>query len=461
MRQQCIRLKLLFVSMCVLTGTACTNLLHRVGEDDKSDNTPTEATETTDQGVEFFDGSFQDAIAQATQDEKLVFVFVYTQERGASIVMQESVFPLQEVGEYINERFISFKLDIAERSQHGAVIASRFEELIPPMYLIFDADGNEIGRARGGTTADQFMLMIGRALGESASTIDEMQTQYDSGDRSPAFIQQYLMDAIVELGLLKFDSEDTAQIYFEEASKYRQIAREYFASRSYSELINETDSHLILYYWDGMPRGDDLVEFIIEHYDEFIRVSSEPALAQFTLYATLVAVGLAASAADDHYLKYVDALRDSPLTAAVEYERKRFPDSRLLPKRVKEYFEPVYLGAKQDWDGLYDFYKKKLEESGDYILGTDFTWTMMQLSRSDNKKHHDLAFELGRRGFEQNKKDSHTAGMYVLGLVMLEKRNKARSIAEEFRMGLSDSEVDQENLKIFNEMTTTLLDESD
>ena len=85
----------------------------------------------------------------------------------------------------------------------------------------------------------------------------------------------------------------------------------------------------------------------------------------------------------------------------------------------------------------------------------------MQLSRSDNKKHHDLAFELGRRGFEQNKKDSHTAGMYVLGLVMLEKRNKARSIAEEFRMGLSDSEVDQENLKIFNEMTTTLLDESD
>lgn len=84
----------------------------------------------------------------------------------------------------------------------------------------------------------------------------------------------------------------------------------------------------------------------------------------------------------------------------------------------------------------------------------------MQLSRSDNKKHHDLAIKLGQRGFEKNKNDPYNAANYIRGLVMLEKMDEARSIEEEYRSGLSDSEVDKENLKIFNELTTTLFDVS-
>ncbi|MXW54793.1 MAG: DUF255 domain-containing protein, partial [Gammaproteobacteria bacterium] len=50
--------------------------------------------------MKFFKGTFEAALVQAEQEQKKVFVDVYTTWCGPCIVMQETVFPQPEVGEY-------------------------------------------------------------------------------------------------------------------------------------------------------------------------------------------------------------------------------------------------------------------------------------------------------------------------------------------------------------------------
>ncbi|MCY3541881.1 MAG: hypothetical protein OXH31_08270 [Gammaproteobacteria bacterium] len=451
---------LLAISSLILI--ACVNLQGEQ-EENEPDSSLTDTPITTNQGVEFFQGSFQGALAYAAQTEKLVFVYAYDNSgRGANIVMEDAVFPLPNIGEYINERFVSVKFDLNDEELNGSAIATRYKFSIPPTFLILDTEGREVGRAqdRYGALPNQFLSMISRLLGESSSTIDEMQAKYDSGERSPEFVQEFLMQAIIERALLNVDSEEDAQIWFEESAKYRHISKGYFASKSHSELINEIDAHLVMYYWDGMPRGDELVEFVMDHFEKFLAVSSVSSLAQFTLFATWSAAGAAAQAGDENYSDYIAALEDYPLHKAVEYERHRLPSSNFLPDRMNEDFKPIFLAGKQDWDGYYDLYKKKLEEGADDTLGREFLWAMIQLSRSDNAIHHELAIELGQRGFEKDKNDPYNTATYIQYLVILKKPDEARRVAEEYRSRLSDSEADEENLMIFNESTEMFLNES-
>ena len=416
---------------------------------------------TENEGMELFHGSFEEALALAEEQDKLVFVDVYTMWCGPCVVMQETVFPEAEVGEYFNSRFVSLKLDMENEDQNGPELGARYKVGVLPTYLILDTEGNEIGRATGGASPSQFISMISRALGESTSTFDAMQARYDEGERSQEFIQQYLMDAIVELSLREVDNQDKASMlaHYEESTKYKTIADEYFASRPYSELINATDARLVMHFHERSDRGEEIVEFVIEHYDEFLAVTSESAMAQFALNTTLGAVADAARAGDEKFSDYIDALETEPLNRAVAHERARYPDSSLLPERLKYSWKADYLIAREDWDGVAELYKSRLEKSGDKTTAGNYKWAARRLIQSDDPTHRETALGYAQRAYEMDKSDWDNAIVYVSALVTHDKLEKAREVAKEYRSGLSDSAVDQENLEIFNDVASSLLQE--
>lgn len=425
------------------------------------DNAPIETSPTTGQGMEFFHGSFEEALASAEQLEKLVFVDVYTMWCGPCIVMQETVFPIPEVGDYFNERFVNLKLDMEDEEQNGPEIGTRYKIGVVPTYLILDSEGNEMGRASGGASASQFIEMISRVLGDSLSTFEEMQATYDAGERSTEFLQQFLMDAIVELAFREIDNQDidSVRAYFEEGEKYKKIAVEYFASRPFEDLINETDARLVMHFHERTSRGDELVEFVLEHYEEFLAVSSESAMAQFTLNTTLGAVADAARAGDEEFTTYIEALDTHPLSRAVEHERNRYPDSRLLPERMRYSWETDFLMAKGDWDGLFEVYKKRFEKWGENATASHYEWASRELLQSDNPKHHKAAAEYGSQAYELDGKDPYIAVGYISALMAIEKSVEAQQVAEEYRSGLSDSEVDKSSLETFNRITSSMFEE--
>jgi len=453
------RLGFLLVLLAIPLWTACSN-----NDEDSSLDTSVDSDEDTNQGMEFFEGSYEEALALAEQENKLVFVDVWTTWCGPCIVMQETVFPLPEVGDYFNSRFVNYELDAEDEDQNGPEISAQFEINIVPTYLILDGTGNELGRATGSGTPDQFIAMIGRILGEVESEFDDMRARYIAGERSPEFIQQYLMDAIVEKALkTNTDSQDlsTSDEPIPEADNYSQIANEYFSSRPHSELINATDARLIMHYRFSEPRGEELVEFVIENYDAFLAVSSDSAMTQFVLDATLGAVATAARAGDEKFLNYVEALDVNPLKKAVDYERNRNPNSRLLPERIKYSWEADFLIATEDWDGVHELYKGRLEKRGDAATANNYKWAARNLIQSPNPDHQEVALSWAERSYELDSTDLWVVLDYIDALAVVEQYDKARTIAKEFRSSLTESADDQKNLEVLDNWTSFLYDEAE
>lgn len=446
-------------SLMVPLWTACSN-----NNEDAGLNTSVGEELDIYEGMEFFEGSYEDALALAAQENKMVFVDVWTTWCGPCIVMQETVFPLPEVGEYFNARFVNYKLDAENEDQNGPEISARFEIELLPTYLILDSEGNELSRATGGCAPDQFIAMVGRMLGEVESEFDEMRARYIAGERSTEFIQQYLMDAIVEKALRhNADTEDVTREdeSNSEADDYTQIANDYFASRPHSELINETDARLIMHFRFSRPRGDELVEFVIENYDKFLAVSSDSAISQFVLDATLGAVADAARAGDEQFLEYIAALDSDPLKKAVDYERIRDPQSRLLPERIKYSWEADFLIAREDWDGVHELYKGRFEKWGDNATAGNYKWAGRRLIQSNNPSHQKEAVGYARTAYEIDNTDIWSVVFYIEALVTVENSDEARKVAQEYRSGLTDSAVDKQNLEMLNDWTSALFGESD
>lgn len=445
---------------CVFTfpiWTACSNPQIATSEATATKH-DSEVMESSN-GIKFYDGLLEDALAQAEQEDKLVFIDVYTMWCGPCIVMQETVFRLPEVGDYFNSRFINLKLDMENEEQNGPEIGTRFSVGVVPTYLILDTDGSELGRALGGASSSQFIAMISRILGESTSSFEEMQARYESGERSSEFVQQYLMDAIVELAFREIDNKDSDSVraFFDEGAKYKVIAEEYFSSRPFSELINETDANLVFHFLERSRRGEELVEFVLQHYEEFLAVSSESAMAQFTLNTTLGGVANAARAGDEIFVEYIEALESYPLKKAVDHERNRYPESNLLPERMKYSWEVDFLMAKEDWDGVYKMYQQRFESWGENATAAHYQWASRNLLQSENSVHREKAVEYARNAFELDNKDPYVAVSYVSALTTVENQELAHQVADKYRAGLSDSEQDQSNLERFNDATSSML----
>lgn len=417
----------------------------------------------SNQGIEFFDGSLVEALALAKSEDKLVFVDVYAPWCGPCIVMQETVFPLPELGDYFNTKFVSIKYDGGNAtagqviSKHAGPIKIFFDQ----NYLVLDSDGNELGRVVGGAPPRQFISIVSRMLGNSTSTFDAMEARYESGDRSPDFVQEYLLDSIVELAFRDFDHIRASNIdaFRNEWDKYKKRADAYFASRPYSKLINATDIQLVMFFHEKSPRGVGIVEFVIQHYDEFLGVSSESAMVQFTLGATWEGVKKSAREGDERFFEFIGSLGTSPLQRAVAYERNRDPNSRLLPERMRYSWETQFHYKRKDWQALFDIYESRIQEQGDSAKASLYAAAANALSQSDDPIHRHRSLEYGRRAYELDIQSPVGAQVYVSMLVTVEKFEEAKRVAKEYRAQLTNAPDDQRKLAQFNRVVSRLLDE--
>ncbi|MCY3884212.1 MAG: thioredoxin family protein [Gammaproteobacteria bacterium] len=444
------------VLLCALLLVGCSNGIER---STAVADQPTNSVEPEAEGMRFFKGSFEAALAQAELEQKKVFVDVYTTWCGPCIVMQETIFPLPEVGEYFNERFVNFKFDAENEDENGPELAARYDIGVYPTYLILESDGTEISRANSSMSGPQFVTLVGRMLGEVSGNFEEMVERYEAGERSEEFVQQFLMDAIVEFSLSDVPSDDATAMmeYYERGDKFKKIASEYFETKQFHTLTNAVDAQLVLHYKDKTPRGDDLVEFVLENYGDFLAVSSPSAMSQFALNATWYAALDEAQDGNESYLSFIEDLEADPLSQAAEYERSRDPKSRVLPEAMKERVKMIYLETIEDWDSIYIAYQDQLANTGDPASAQAFASAARLLSRSNNPEHQTAAIEYGRQGFELDTKDPFVASNYISALVAADLRSDAEEVVETYRSGLTDSAADQDKLDLFDRITVWAL----
>ncbi len=136
------------------------------------------------QGVEFFGGTLDEALAKAKSENKRVFMDFYTDWCGPCKAVAKFVFPEAEAGDYFNARFVSMKVD-AEKGQ-GPELAKEFNVSVFPTFIVLDADRTVAAQWSGGSsnpTPAKFIekLETELAAGPEGSESERMMRQMMGG----------------------------------------------------------------------------------------------------------------------------------------------------------------------------------------------------------------------------------------------------------------------------------------
>lgn len=107
------------------------------------------------QGIKFFEGTWEQALAQAKKENKPLFVDAYTVWCGPCKYMSNNVFPVDSVGKFYNENFINVKYDMEKGD--GPTFATNYRVTAYPTLLYLNPEGKVLHRIMGGRQPSDFI----------------------------------------------------------------------------------------------------------------------------------------------------------------------------------------------------------------------------------------------------------------------------------------------------------------
>lgn len=141
------------------------------------------------QGIEFFEGTWEEALALAAKEEKLLFVDAYAEWCGPCKRMARNVFTQDEVGDYYNKNFINLKVDM-EKAENRDFSSQYPAAAFPTLYYI-DFTGEVVQVIKGAQSVEMFISIGKKALTKMDRT-DFYAKEYDSGNRDPKLVYSYV-----------------------------------------------------------------------------------------------------------------------------------------------------------------------------------------------------------------------------------------------------------------------------
>lgn len=159
------------------------------------------------QGVNFEHITFDEALAKAKAENKLVFMDCYTSWCGPCKYMAETIFPQEKAGEFFNPKFISVKFDM-EKGE-GPELAKKFGVKAYPTFFIIRPDGSVQHTIVGGGDLEGFIGRVERGLNEKTS-LDYLNKVYEKGKMNKKQLMNYsiaLQDAYDEAKSEKINKE--------------------------------------------------------------------------------------------------------------------------------------------------------------------------------------------------------------------------------------------------------------
>lgn len=110
-----------------------------------------------------FETKSTDAVREmAVRAGKLVFIDLYATWCPPCRMMEQQVFSRKDVGEFMERHFVAAKYDTDKTT--GKELLRKYGQGAIPLYLVFDTDGELLGRIQGAAAADRFMAELQRII---------------------------------------------------------------------------------------------------------------------------------------------------------------------------------------------------------------------------------------------------------------------------------------------------------
>ncbi|MFS4455671.1 thioredoxin family protein [Maribacter sp. 2304DJ31-5] len=313
------------------------------------------------QGIQFFKGTFDEAIAKAKEENKLVFVDFYTTWCGPCKMMSKRVFPQKIVGDYFNEKFVSIKID-AEKGE-GIALADTYKVEAYPTLVYINSDKTEKDRFGSATSSGQELVDFSKqVLGEGIDFLAFFENYEKNGNRDLNYVREIIRKGAVYAQGRK-DVKEQGRWF----SRVYEIAMWYFIAKDPKEMINTEDFKLIAQYLEGPNNGNPTVEYVYDNYDAFKKVAPLEDLSLFVQRTNNQSINESAAKGDLVFRTYVDATKGR-LRQAYE-DGKQFDEESAkedIHTTMKYIGEAAYAEYQNDYDAYLDYAIKSINHTKTY-----------------------------------------------------------------------------------------------
>lgn len=140
-------------------------------------------------GIEFFHGTWEEALVKAEAEDKLIFVDAYTTWCGPCKRMSANVFPLSEVGEVFNANFINVKLDM-EKAESTSFRSVHRVKAYPTLFWI-NGKNEAVHTTVGGKQAKGLIDNANTAISKM-DDIEALAARWEAGERDANLAFTYI-----------------------------------------------------------------------------------------------------------------------------------------------------------------------------------------------------------------------------------------------------------------------------
>jgi thioredoxin-like negative regulator of GroEL len=226
--------------------------------------TLTALAQETNTQINFFKGTWAEAVAQAKASNKPIFADLYAEWCGPCKYMSKTVFTDKEVAAYYNQHFISMKID-AEKQEIN-LVQSLGISAYPSLYYFYP-DGKVLTKHVGAMKSKEFMEMGERAVNmlEIGNKLPEIEKQYQKNPNDMAVTAQYIQ----------------ALTMADQTQEAAPIAKAYLAKIAEKDLVKQSNWEVLSQYVDDMNSRE--FQYVINNAKEFLEAYGEEDYTKFIL----------------------------------------------------------------------------------------------------------------------------------------------------------------------------------
>lgn len=230
------------------------------------------AQEDKKEGLNFSKLTWQEVKVEARESGKPIFVDAYASWCGPCKKMDRDVFSQKAIGNYMNDNYISLKLDM-EKGE-GLEFASNYSVEAYPTLLFFNADGELQHRVTGGLAVEDFISEAKIAKDPTKALIG-LKNKYESGKRDKATVMNYAF-ALRKANL-----------------PFTDVTKQYIAKLKSSDLNDKSIQQFILAFSDNV--NSKSFKMLTENKSKFVNSFGEEIVGDAIHRSAIRSVPLAAS----------------------------------------------------------------------------------------------------------------------------------------------------------------------
>lgn len=287
--------------------------------------------------MQFFQGTFEEALKKAQREHKNVFIDFYTVWCGPCKMMSTQVFPDAEVAAYFNEKFVNYQINAEDKN--FADVVKRFRIQAYPTFVFLDASGKVLAQQAGAMDVTQFLRFAKRVNGELLG-FEEMYNQLKTRKSDENLMQALLLEAP---DFLAKTPEGTNYDRWE--LRVNRLYSDYRKKKAVKDMMNPTDFTILMIYHPEADKNDEILNYIMQHYDEVVESAGKDAVYRYVFLMNTDLIQRLAEKGDLDYLRQLDRLKG---------DMKPVYDS-LMNFNGRD----AYTGMKCLYDAKYNLYSRK------------------------------------------------------------------------------------------------------